>query len=35
VYQTVDWYRAFYGGADALDLCRRQIEAYAGAPVLS
>ena len=29
VNQTVEWYREFYGGADALGLCRRQIEAYA------
>ncbi len=28
---TVEWYRAFYSGADMAAWCRRQIEAYSGA----
>ncbi len=34
VRQTVTWYRDFHRGADALDLCRRQIEAFAVAPAI-
>jgi hypothetical protein len=30
---TTQWYKAWYGGACARELCTRQIEAYAGAPV--